>query len=508
MRPEDPPGAPPRVEPPRLPWETPGGGLPGAAGPGGRPAAIVALAIALAASVVASGMLAVRLRDREDAIFSLRGRVSSLQAEVDSLRAGLRSGGSAIDGLTQAVARIRDLTFSKQVDPEVVTDARLRWKVAEQFRKDNPRAEVEASGRVLTALGMLGPSEDLYRILLGVNEEVVGGFYDTRTKRLVIEGDPSRLSPLDRFVLAHELTHALTDQHFDLGRLDTLNARHEDDRAAAFLALAEGDASLTSALYASEVLTPAERASLAGEIARAPRAAFDASPEFLQRTLLFPYQEGLAFAQALRDRGGFDLVDAAYKDPPLSSEQILHPGRYLASRDDPQTVKMADVAKAMGKGWRAGRAGEIGEFDLRLVLDQFLPRPDAEEGAAGWDGGRYLGVDSGWGTLVAVLTVWDSEAEARQAAEAFGRWLPLRFGNEGSPLAVGSGAGRGWQSPGGPARSCAPGRACSCLSARTPARSRGRGPRSTASRLPRRERSRWRARGRDRSERGGAGPAG
>jgi hypothetical protein len=103
----------------------------------------------------------------------------------------------------------------------------------------------------------------------------------------------------------------------------------------------------------------------------------------------------------------------------------------------------------MGAGWTPIDDGGVGELDVRLIVDQFLPQEDAERAAAGWDGGRYAAADSDKGTVVAALTVWDSDAESREATSTLSRWLPARFGNRGSDFRLSGAVGRGWESPDG-----------------------------------------------------------
>jgi hypothetical protein len=441
-----PPPVPPepglRPAPPPLPPE------PRAPGPErgspGRPASLVtALALALAVSLAVNVILAVRVRDEADRQAELRERVAMLQRELEALR-GQGSGGSVLDRIARAAAEIRRLTFTTPVVPEILTEDALRRRVEEEFRRDNPRAEIDAVDAALTALGLLAPRDDLFDILLGVQMEQVAGYYDSETKKLVVTGDAQEPGPLDRVLLVHEYVHALVDQHFDLTRIDRLQDARADDEATALLALAEGDATVAMLRYADRYLTPSERREFTDQAAAIPTERLDAAPRAVREALLFPYREGVQFVQALLARGGTAALDRAYRDPPTSTEQILHPARYLGPRDDPTPVQVPDLARALGPGWRTLEGGEIGELDVRLIVGQFLPRSDADAAAEGWDGGRYAAAQSGTGTLVGVLTVWDSDGEAREATESLGRWLPLRYANRGETFAVSGATGRGW----------------------------------------------------------------
>ncbi|HEY3176561.1 MAG TPA: FAD-dependent oxidoreductase, partial [Candidatus Polarisedimenticolia bacterium] len=99
-----------------------------------------------------------------------------------------QGGTTLLSRIAAAVEQIRQLKFRREVKPDVLTDEQLSARVEQQFRKDNPRAEVDQDDAVLTALGLLGPRDDLYDILLGVQREQVAGYYDTDKKVLVVGG--------------------------------------------------------------------------------------------------------------------------------------------------------------------------------------------------------------------------------------------------------------------------------------------------------------------------------
>lgn len=421
-----------------------------------RPGPAIGLALALVASLALNGVTASRLREREDEIADLRARLAAAQKSLSDLRTEVRGAGPSdpLAKIAAAVEKLRGLAFKRPVEPELLTAARFKDRVHELFLRDTKRAEIDANAKVLEQLGVLPAGLDLYGMLVALQEEQIAGFYDSTTKRLVVRATNAKNpSPLDRVLLAHEYTHALTDQYYDLSRLDVLNEKRKDDEATAFLALIEGDAQYTMRLYQQNVLTAEEQTQLLKEFQDVPMDQLDRSPQFLQNALSFPYTEGLDFVSVLHDRGGFGEVDQAYQDPPVSTEQILHPARYLDRRDNPVAVSLPDLVRALGRGWHRLDEGGFGEEDLREVVDlgggTGLSSADARRVAGGWDGGRYLGVESGDSVLVAVLAVWDSEIEAREAGRLLGRWLPLRYKNIGSELPIGKGSGRGWQSKGG-----------------------------------------------------------
>lgn len=422
-------------------------------GPAVPRGAVPVFALVLAVSLLTNIVLGTRLEDERSEVAGLRRAVAEQQRALDALRGDLR--GTSDDPLVQvsaAVERIRSLSFREDVTPELLTSAQLAQRVREAFTQDNDRAEFEANQQVLETLGLIAPGTDLWSLIQAANEEQIGGFYDSDEKVMVVEArDASRLGPLDRFVLAHEYTHAVTDQHFDLGRLDDLQERRDDDEAFAYLSLVEGDAQLVSELYVGSVLTQDEQLELLDEVNEISTERFDVLPEYLREVYEFPYRRGLEFVRALHRRGGFAAVDGAYRDPPVSTEQIMHPNRYIAKRDDPVAVTLPDVRARLGDGWRRIDGGGIGELDVLLLADhgaQSIGRTDAQKAAAGWDGGAYIGLRSGKNVVVALQTAWDSESEAREAQALFERWLPLRYRNVGSVFDAGP-SSKGWGSPDG-----------------------------------------------------------
>jgi len=412
---------------------------------------VVASLVVTLIAAATSGVLAVRLNRERSRNDRLSTQLSSVESELDDLRQRLSgdASGGVLDGILQAVSRLRGLTILRPVAAQVLTDAELRSRVIADFERDDPRADVEKSGKVLTALGLLKPTDDLYTILLNVQAEQVAGFYDPTTKHMVVGGNAKDPSPLDRVLLAHEYTHALADEHFGIGRLDQLNKAGKDDEAEAYLSLLEGDATNLMDVYAREVLTPQQQDQYASEISAVKTPVFDAAPAAVRQTLIFPYDAGLKFVQAVYARGGNAAIDRAYANPPDSTEQILHPEKYLNQRDDPTPVTVPDIARSLGSGWSHLDDGGIGELDVRVILDQYLPQNDASDAATGWDGGRYTAAEGPGGVVVAGLTVWDSESQAENAEGAFEDWLPLRYAHQGSEQRLPGYTGQMFQGPNG-----------------------------------------------------------
>jgi hypothetical protein len=325
----------------------------------------------------------------------------------------------AVTAIQGQVAALRGLRFVRPVRPDVVTKERI----AELLRTAVDAAlpvDLEARrGRAWVTMGLLPVGTDLREAFLSYYTTQVIGYYDTLSHRLVIIG-AGALTPYQRMTLSHELTHALDDQYFDLGRLDVLTLTCQDERATALSSLAEGDAVETSIEWAQRNLSSAEQSQLQQEAGAFPPPP-STIPPFVLRFQQFPYPNGERFVQALQARGGEHAVDEAFARPPVSTEQILHPDRYPS--DLPVDVHVPDLAAALGPGWKASDQMDVGEGFLRLMLELRLPSTQADPAAAGWDGGRYLAWSDGTSEALVMDTVWDTDGDATEFVGALRAWL-------------------------------------------------------------------------------------
>ena len=236
--------------------------------------------------------------------------------------------GSLPDAFAQVarqVEQIRNLSYRSPVRARAVTAAEMARLVRADVSAQAPKVLVARTAKAWATIGVIPPRTDLYRAVLEFDTSQVLGFYDPKTRRLVFIGSPSP-SAFQRFTLSHELTHALDDQRFDLRHLDQLqNCR--DDEQGAYVALAEGDAVLTSVSWAQQHLTPAELLQVEREAGSGPRPPATV-PRFVVDLMGFPYQFGPVFVETLQERGGSRAVDEAFRHPPTSTEQVLHPDRF------------------------------------------------------------------------------------------------------------------------------------------------------------------------------------
>jgi hypothetical protein len=294
--------------------------------------------------------------------------------------------------------------------------------LSDLYQSNYPRKQAAAEGRALVTMGALPAGTDLYKAVVDLQTNQVLGFYNTETHKLVFLSNKA-FSPLARFTLSHELTHALQDQNFGLGRLDRLSRACRADRAEAFRDLVEGDAVLSQFQWARLNLSSQEKAQLQQELSSFPPPPASV-PQFVKADFAFPYDAGPTFVQALLARGGLRALNDALRSPPASTEQILHPDKF--PKDRPQVVVVPDVSSKLGKGWKAIDFADVGEGFLVDMLQLEVSSTDARQAAAGWDGGQYRAFGKGAHTGVVLMTVWDTERDAREFSDTMGRFVGTR----------------------------------------------------------------------------------
>lgn len=321
------------------------------------------------------------------------------------------------------VVELRGLPALRPVTRTTIDEAALREILAEITAEEQPADQVAATERLYRGLGLLAEGESLAEITEELLADQVAGFYRTDTRELYVvsrSGSGSRIGVEEKVIFAHEFTHALQDQHFPLEPL-TEDAFTEGDRAIARAALIEGDATLLMSLWSQQHLSFAELLQLVGMAIGPGQAGLDGVPPFLRDSLLFPYEAGLQFVMALHTRGGWEAVDAAFADPPDSTEQILHPEKYTAREAPIQVELPAGLAARMGDGWRLTLEDTLGEFQIAAWLRITGDATTAADAAAGWGGDRLALLEGPSGEWAIVLrTDWDTDADAAAFVRALG----------------------------------------------------------------------------------------
>jgi hypothetical protein len=245
--------------------------------------------------------------------------------------------------------------------------------------------------------------------------------------------------------VAHEYVHALQDQNFDLDVLEERTAN--SDQYAALEALVEGDATLAMLLYGDEHMLLYDIFEMISEAGGMESDVLDASPDYIREGEMFPYDEGVQFVAALHDRGAWEGVNEAYQEPPLSTEQVLHPERYRRG-DQPQEVALPEIADALGGGWQEVDRDVMGELGLRLFLQEHAGPAMAARPAEGWGGDSYALLRQGPGGpyLLVLQTAWDDQEEADQFRALFQVGMSHRLDYEEEvKMLLGEPEGHWWQ---------------------------------------------------------------
>ena len=328
------------------------------------------------------------------------------------------------------VAQLRGLE-PRQVPLAMVTRDELVERVESDLLADYSEQEAHQDTLLLGLLGLIEPElalRDLYRALLA---EQVAGFYDSEAEEMVIVCEDA-FGGVDQATFAHETVHVLQDLTYDLERgLDFNDAACDagGERCLALQALIEGDASLLQEQWLRTFGLESVLPDLLTFFDEFEMPVFDSAPAYIQADLTFPYLEGLVFARSLYLAGGWAAVDAAYDNPPVSSEQILHPERY--PHDMPVHFNPPDLAEILGEGWSEVVSDALGEWGTRMTLEQFLDPSTALAAAEGWGGDFVLVYETATHSdqALILLTQWDTVRDAREFADAFGDYGAARFGD-------------------------------------------------------------------------------
>lgn len=337
---------------------------------------------------------------------------------------------AAIVSTTAAVLKetseLRELSILKSVKSGAQSRADIERMIIRNLDDESTPADMHAAEMVLKGFG-LAPATFSYRpFLIKLLTEQVAGYYDPKAQQFYL-ADWIELEG-QKPVMAHELTHALQDQHFNLKRFENWPKGDSDAELAAH-ALIEGDATLAMTLYMAKnplVALAFIRSLGSQEVAT---EQFKQAPRALRESLLFPYEEGSAWATQLYKRGGWEMVSKAFTKLPQSSEQILHADKYF-SYEAPQKIALPDFKTVLGPTWKRIDYDVNGEWGCYLVLDEYLnDAVESKRAAAGWAGDRFALYETSKAgeVFIAQLTSWDTPDDAKEFFDAYAKRTVKRY---------------------------------------------------------------------------------
>ncbi len=333
---------------------------------------------------------------------------------------------STTAAMLKETSELRELSILKAVKSGAQSRADIERMIIKNLDSDTTPAEMHAAEVLLRAFG-LAPKDFAYRtFLVKLLTEQVAGYYDPKAQQFYL-ADWIELDG-QKPVMAHELTHALQDQHFNLKRFEKWPKGDSDAELAAH-ALIEGDATLAMTIYMSKnpLVALAFIKSLGGQEIASEQ--FRQAPRALRESLLFPYEEGSAWATQLYKRGGWEMVSQAFKKLPQSSEQILHAEKYF-TYEAPQKLALPDFKTILGPAWKRIDYDVNGEWGCYLILDEFLKnKAESKQASAGWGGDRFALYETGKPDefFIAQLTAWDTPADAREFFDAYAKRTSKRY---------------------------------------------------------------------------------
>lgn len=325
------------------------------------------------------------------------------------------------DDLQRKVEETGGVPFRANVPLDYLDRAALKGYIRELFDAEYPPARAVADARTLTAFDLLPAGTDLRGLRERLLLSNIAGFYDERPgrKRLYAVSGDRRLTPANQMILAHELRHALQDQYTDIHGTLPQAIGDFDDRRIAMLSLLEGDATLLMQRFLlSRLPGGGDLEALADETMPVP--PLDGAPPVLRDQLVRPYTDGLGLAQALYRAGGWNALKDAWSRPPASTEQVLHPEKYL-SREEPRPTGIPYAPDA----GRVLNEGVLGEMLAGTLIGEEAPSVATE----GWGGDLFRVWDVSGRTLMVWRSVWDSSKDGVEYRDA----LLARFGAAHGP---------------------------------------------------------------------------
>lgn len=293
-----------------------------------------------------------------------------------------------VDEITQRMTRVRQLPLRRPIESGTLSRqdivAHLRLRVAEEYRGD----ELTREGVLYRAIGLWNDPRDYAATTFDLLEEQVAGFYDPTRKHLFVAG---WLSPFSQGpTMAHEITHALQDQSFDIARF-TAHQRGAGDRQLAAMSVVEGDATLATIAFSlgTATLAASARAAVSGmQAGTGGGEQIERAPLYLRETLIFPYREGLRLCTEAYASGGWSAVNELLRNPPTSTEQVMHPDK-LSAREAPLDVRVA-LPPSLASTHQIAYEESFGELGVQLWLRTWLREDVAADAAAGWGGDRAI----------------------------------------------------------------------------------------------------------------------
>ena len=329
---------------------------------------------------------------------------------------------ASVEDLKKMVVEIGQLSFKQDVPVRYLDRPQLKKYIEQLFESDYPDELAKKESEFIYLMGFSAEKISLKSLRRTIILENIGGMYNEKTKELLAVEEFRSLDMINAPAVVHELRHAIQDQHFRLAGI-LGDYSDYDDRKLAALAAIEGDATLVMIRqlgFDPDMIGEAFSAdSVLAFSALTGASSLVAAPAIVKYQLLMPYLEGMKFSRDILNKKKWRGLNLVLNQPPLSSEQILHPEKYL-SREMPMPVRI---------GYRPlpgqlVHSGVIGEYFLNVLLANGAEITDA---ASGWGGDAYAIYRNADFTILLWEAQWDTPGDCSRFLTAFRSFLEKKF---------------------------------------------------------------------------------
>ncbi len=297
-----------------------------------------------------------------------------------------------IDDIMSGLSEITGWKVKRKVPADFISKEQLHTFVQKRLKEVVKPEEMRVEALTLKLFGLVPEEFDLEKATVDLVTEQAAAFYDYNKKRLFITESSSTFIE-QRIVLVHELAHALADQQYSLSKYISKGNQSDDD-ATAREAVMEGQATWLMWAYSSKLSGGEARPSDvildtmrgAGGSSGSQYPVFDGAPLYLRESMVFPYNQGVLFQDAVFKQLGKQGFSEVFKRAPRSSSEILHPSMYF-TRETPVTVTPPEVPEP--RHYQLLTAGSVGEFDHQILGEQYVTRDEALKLSPHWRGGDF-----------------------------------------------------------------------------------------------------------------------
>ena len=358
--------------------------------------------------------------------------------------AGAASGLPTREEVQQTLEELSSITgfpIRHPVAFESITREQINHYLQDRIKEVTRPAELRAEELTLKKFGFVPQDFDLKKNTIDLLTEQAAAFYDFHRKKLFIS-DWAQTSMRD-VALIHELAHALADQSFSLEKF-TRKVEQDSEKSLARQAVVEGQAMwLTNAVIARragrlkvKLESEADQAEPSGKF-----PVFDQAPLYIRENLIFPYSAGERFQDALFEKHQQAALSEVFRNPPVSSQQVLHPDKYFT-----HNVPVPPPLPKDPKGVKRLAEGVMGELDHSVLLRQYTTIDDAQDVAPKLSGSQYRLLEGKKSKRVSVVyaSTWSDEEAARRFFRLYrkilaGKWKKLRVASESESVMTGEG---------------------------------------------------------------------